>query len=125
MTTPSKRSVPKFALDMSLKAELIKLINIYITWRVLATIAAGALAAMISTIICYPLDFARTQLSGDTNDKYKGIWHCWKSAITQRGCLSIYHGLGLCLIGDVIYRGLKYGLYDGLQPDIIAFTGTY
>ena len=26
---------------------------------------------MISTIICYPLDFARTQISGDTSDKYK------------------------------------------------------
>ena len=108
---------------MSIKAELFQFFNILITWRILATIVSGAIAAMISTIICYPLDYARTQISGDTSDKYKGILHCWKTALKTRGLFSIYQGLGLCLFGDVIYRGLKYGLYDGLQPDIISIIG--
>ena len=70
---------------MSIKAELILFFDDLITYRLLATIAAGATAAMISSIICYPLDFARTQISGDMGQKYKGILHCWLSVIKNRG----------------------------------------
>ena len=85
--------VPKFALDMSIKAELIQFFDEFIAYRLLATIAAGATAAMISSIICYPLDFARTQISGDMGQKYKGILHCWFTVIKNRGiqgCVESY-----------------------------------
>ena len=29
----------------------------------------------------------------------------------------------MCLFGDVIYRGLKYGLYDGLEPIVLDVIG--
>ena len=78
---------------MSIKAELIQFFDEFITYRLLATIAAGATAAMISSIICYPLDFARTQISGDMGQKYKGILHCWFTVIKNRGiqgCVEIF-----------------------------------
>ena len=30
----------------------------------------------------------------------------------------------MCLFGDVIYRGLKYGLYDGLKPIFLDVIGS-
>ena len=65
------RSVPKFALDMSIKAELYELLIQLKSFddtdrlgRLSATIVSGSLVGLISTLLCYPLDFARTQLSG-------------------------------------------------------------
>ena len=138
------RYVPKFALDMALKPRFfvfyLYLFNpmddnllLFVTkWF------AGASAAIISTIVCYPLDFARTRLATDIsrNTRFDGIWDCWKKIVKHDGLLSIYKkgstclclkdpasyhlnsltdpqkGLGVCLIGEVIYRGFKYGLYD-------------
>ena len=53
---------------------------------------AGASAAIISTIVCYPLDFARTRLATDIsrNTRFEGIWDCWKKIIKHDGFLSIY-----------------------------------
>ena len=53
---------------------------------------AGASAAIISTIVCYPLDFARTRLATDIsrNTRFDGIWDCWKKIIKHDGFLSIY-----------------------------------
>ena len=35
------------------------------------------------------------------------------------GFMALYKGLIICLIGDVLYRGLKYGFYDGFLDEII------
>lgn len=114
------RYVPKFALDMALKPQFFILyLSIFNPmdnkFLLFATKwFAGASAAIISTIVCYPLDFARTRLATDIsrNTRFDGIWDCWKKILRHDGFLSIYKGLGVCLIGEVIYRGFKYGLYD-------------
>ena len=36
------------------------------------------------------------------------------------GVMALYKGLIICLIGDVLYRGLKYGFYDGFLDEIVA-----
>ena len=77
---------------MSIKAELYKFFGEVIPYRLLATIAAGATTAMISSIICYPLDFARTQISGHMGKQYKGILHCWFTVIKTggiQGCVDL------------------------------------
>ena len=53
---------------------------------------AGASAAIISTIVCYPLDFARTRLATDIsrNTRFNGIWDCWKKIVQHDGLFSIY-----------------------------------
>ena len=92
------RYVPKFALDMALKPQFFmfylylynpmddKLLLFVTKWF------AGASAAIISTIVCYPLDFARTRLATDIsrNTRFDGIWDCWKKIIKHDGFLSIY-----------------------------------
>ena len=92
------RYVPKFALDMALKPRFfvfyLYLFNpmddnllLFVTkWF------AGASAAIISTIVCYPLDFARTRLATDIsrNTRFNGIWDCWKKIVQHDGLLSIY-----------------------------------
>ena len=64
------RSVPKFALDMSIKAELYECLVQLKAFdpadhigRLSATIISGSLVGLISTISCYPLDLARTHVS--------------------------------------------------------------
>ena len=36
------------------------------------------------------------------------------------GVTALYKGLIVCLVGDVLYRGLKYGFYDGFVDEIIG-----
>ena len=127
------RYVPKFALDMSLKSPIHKMYKdllipnpslipssssteIYFL-HFLTKWLSGASAAMVSTVICYPLDFARTKLATDLNMNlaYSGIWDCWRKTSEKEGFLAIYNGLSICLVGEVIYRGTKYCLYDTFQ----------
>ena len=44
--------------------------------------------------------------------QFNGIIDCWRKTIQQNGVLAIYSGMSICLIGDVVYRGLKYTFYD-------------
>ena len=76
---------------------------------------------MVSTILLYPLDLAKTRIAADMNEKpqYTGIIDCWKKVYNAQGFTALYNGLFVCLIGDAIYRGLKYGIYDGFRPFIL------
>ena len=140
------RYVPKFALDMSLKTPIRGFFNELIIpgtnhfLHLITKWLSGSLAAMdyelkflkvlvtgnrsdnrnslsVSSMICYPLDFARTKLAMDLkkDSLYSGIIDCWKRTIKEKGLLSIYDGLSICLVGEVIYRGTKYALYDFFQ----------
>ena len=73
------RYVPKFALDMALKQELRNWYRNLIQagdshWRkFLSKWLSGSTAAAISTVVCYPLDFARTRLATDVERSSKVI----------------------------------------------------
>jgi hypothetical protein len=77
---------------------------------------SGTIAAFISGIVCYPLDFARTKIgaSTDAESKPTGIIDCWRQTIKVGGIFAIYRGVAISLCGEVVYRGLKYGLYDSI-----------
>ena len=40
---------------------------------------------------------------------------CWRSTVRNHGCLALYAGMVPNLVGEVVYRGLKYCLYDFIQ----------
>ena len=90
-------------------------------WQLLASLIAGAVAALVSTILLYPLDMARTRLAADMDDspQFAGIWDCWRQVYRAQGFTALYKGLLVCLVGDVLYRGLMYGIYDGFRPLIL------
>lgn len=120
------RAVPKFALDMAIKGEIYQALaklpafdtdNSYGD-QLLVSLISGALAAMVSTILLYPLDLAKTRLAADlsTEPQFDGIIDCWQKVYRAQGLSALYNGLFVCLVGDAIYRGLKYGIYDGFRP---------
>ena len=65
---------------------------------------------------------ARTRLAADMDDipQFAGIWDCWRQVYRAQGFTALYKGLVVCLVGDVLYRGLMYGIYDGFRPLILA-----
>jgi len=116
------RYVPKFALDMSVKAQLKTGFKDAIKpgdnpgLQFLSKWLSGTTAAFISGLICYPLDFARTNIAASTDNDSRpaGIIDCWRQTIKCAGFLAIYRGVAMSLCGEVVYRGLKYGLYDSI-----------
>ena len=52
--------------------------------------------------------------------QFNGIIDCWRKTIQQNGFLAIYSGMSICLIGDVVYRGLKYTFYDFLKVSSLS-----
>ena len=64
---------------------------------------------------------ARTRLAADTDVKpqFSGIFDCWRQVYRAQGVTALYRGLWVCLVGDVLYRGLMYGIYDGFRPIIL------
>lgn len=133
------RYVPQFAFDISIKDSLKGQIKGAINpcrsddfgLHFLASWMAGTTASIMSTVICYPLDFARTKLAADMGkDKderqFCGILDVWRKTVKAAknpvfGLFAIYSGLLVTMIGAVFYRGTKYALYDGLE-DITKYT---
>ena len=69
---------PKFAIDMAIKPYLYQMCELFLPiteddpnlgYVFLANWIAGSIAAMISSVICYPLDFARTRLATDISQE--------------------------------------------------------
>ena len=115
---------PKTAFDLAFKEELKVFFKALIEPEgnfgliFLAKFLAGIVATGSSTIICYPLDFARTRLAvdlGRESKEFKGLWDLFRKTVTNHGVSGLYSGLLVCLYGDILYRGLKYGLYDGFK----------
>ena len=122
------RAVPKFALDMAIKDEIFAALertrqfdtNQY-SWQLLASLISGATAALVSTVLLYPLDMARTRMAADVDEQpqFSGIFDCWRQVYNSQGVTALYRGLWVSLMGDVLYRGLMYGIYDGFRPFIL------
>ena len=64
--------------------------------------------------ICYLTDMFRK----NSEKQYKGIWDCAKKTVSRNGFFGLYSGILICLVGEIIYRGSKYGLYDGFKVRI-------
>ena len=47
--------------------------------------------------------------------EFTGIIDCWRSTVRNHGFLALYAGMVPNLVGEVVYRGLKYCLYDFIQ----------
>lgn len=82
----------------------------------LASVLAGGLAGMGSTLFVYPLDFARTRMGVDVGKKgatqFNGLLHCLTSICRSDGIRGVYQGVGISLFSIFCYRGLYFGLWD-------------
>ena len=78
---------------------------------------SGGLAGASTTIIGYPMDFARTRLAVDIGRKKKdreftGMLDCMRKVARADGVSGLYRGVAISLPAMVLYRGCYFGLYD-------------
>ena len=83
----------------------------------IGNVMAGSAAGATSLCIVYPMDFARTRLAVDMGKnkherEFKNLNDCFSKIYKSEGALGLYRGLGISLIGIVVYRGAYFGLYD-------------
>ena len=128
------RVVPKTAFDMAFKDRFneiaVEVINPGkdLGLKILSTFLSGTAAAMLSTIITYPLDYIRTRLAVDigtdkSEKQFNGIMDVIKKTMSECGVFGLYSGIGICLLGEIVYRGPRYGLYDGLKGPLGEVMG--
>jgi len=91
---------------------------------VLKNLLSGGLAGSITSMVVYPLDFARTRLGVDVAQnhgqrQFKGVGDCLVSTYKADGMRGLYRGAGASIFGIFIYRGLYFGVYDSGKAVVI------
>ena len=87
-----------------------------------AVFCAGALAGIMSTMACYPLETVRTRM-GVEPGVYKGIINCAQQLVRKGGLPVLYGGIGASLTGVIPYAALNLGTYDTMQRGYRLYTG--
>ena len=84
---------------------------------------AGGEAGFLTNCIMYSNDNARLRLKADmAAEKFGGtrqfvnVQDAWKKTMAAEGVRGLYKGFIASSVGIYIYRGLFFGLYDGLKP---------
>mmetsp|Transcript_4216 Transcript_4216/g.8020 ORF Transcript_4216/g.8020 Transcript_4216/m.8020 type:complete len:464 (-) Transcript_4216:165-1556(-) len=80
---------------------------------------AGAGAGIMSQLLIYPLEIAKTRLALSAKDEFSGISHCLNRTIRNEGFFALYRGLGASLLGVVPYCGIDLGLFMTFKEEWI------
>jgi len=83
--------------------------------------SSGGMAGMTAIIATYPLDVARTRLTGKIVTDQK-VWSAQTTSVTvclrkmfqEEGLRSWYRGIGPTLLGAMPYEGIKFSVYGHL-----------
>ena len=85
----------------------------------IGNVVSGGAAGATSLLFVYPLDFARTRLAADIGDKssreFTNTFNCWRRVIDKDGVRGLYRGMGISLVGIVVYRASYFGMYDTVK----------
>jgi len=80
---------------------------------------AGALGGASATLLCYPLDIARSyltlQTASKTEAKYKGIFHVITSVYKTDGMRGLFRGAPIALFGITPYNAINFATFDMLK----------
>lgn len=79
-----------------------------------ASLIAGALAGVSSTLCTYPLELIKTRLTIE-KDVYDNFLHAFVKILREEGPSELYRGLTPSLIGVVPYAATNYYAYDTLK----------
>ena len=124
------RYFPTQALNFSLKDYFKRLFaqdkNRDGYWRWFAgNLASGGAAGSVSLTFVYSLDYARTRLTNDLKNSKKGgekqftgLIDVYRKTLASDGIAGLYRGFVISCIGIVIYRGLYFGIYDSVKPNL-------
>lgn len=88
-------------------------------------LASGGAAGSVSLFFVYSLDYARTRLSNDLKNakkggekQFNGLIDVYKKTLASDGIAGLYRGFVISCVGIVIYRGLYFGIFDSLKPNL-------
>jgi len=89
-------------------------------------IFSGGLAGWGSSCFVYHLDYARTRLANDLKGKggermYTSLVDVYKKTLASDGIAGLYRGFAISSVGIFVYRGLYFGLYDTVMPNVPEF----
>jgi len=90
-------------------------------------IFAGGAAGWGSSCFVYHLDYARTRLANDLKGgkdgkrEYSGLIDVYKKTLSTDGIAGLYRGFAISSVGIFVYRGLYFGLYDTVMPNVPEF----
>jgi len=85
---------------------------------------AGGLAGSVTSLLVYPLDFARTRLGvdvgkGPNERQFNGVKDCITKTYRTSGLKGLYGGVQASVFGIFMYRGLYFGVYDSAKPVVM------
>ena len=73
------------------------------------------------------MDVAKTRLQmqgADGTSQYRSLWDCFVKIYRQEGLSALYKGIEPALFRQVVYGGLRYGLYVPIRNMIGVTPGT-
>lgn len=91
---------------------------------------AGGMAGGGSLVVVYSLDYARTRLANDMKQvdkkpgaaaaerEFSGLWDVYVKTFNADGIRGLYRGFNISFVGIFVYRGLYFGLYDSVMPNL-------
>jgi solute carrier family 25 phosphate transporter 23/24/25/41 len=81
----------------------------------LAKFTAGSLAGVVSTILTFPFDLAKTKLSLTAPDYYKGMIDCLGKTMRAEGFHGWFNGLRPTLAGAIPFQGINQMIYNEIK----------
>ncbi|KAK7314267.1 hypothetical protein VNO77_39481 [Canavalia gladiata] len=93
-------------------------------WKWFAgNLASGCAAGASSLLFVYPLDYVRTRLANDVKAakkggerQFNGLVDVYKKTLASDGVAGLYRGFNITCVGNILYRGLCFGMYDSFMP---------
>ena len=123
------RIFPSMALSLGLRDKIRDLLkpsnDAPRSLKVGLNLASGGLAGVLSLLLVYPLDYARTRLATDIKDgaggrQFRGLLDVYVKTVKADGVQGLYRGLLVAGLGIFLHRGLYFGLYATLQPAVVG-----
>lgn len=81
------------------------------------SLAKGFCTGFIEAIICYPTEFAKTQLQlqSRTNPQFKGMTDCMLKTAKTHGPLALYRGAAPLILGSSGKQAARWGAYANVS----------
>jgi len=89
-------------------------------------IMSGGCAGALSLMFVYSLDYARTRLANDAKQskkgggdrQFNGLLDVYRKTLASDGIAGLYRGFVVSCVGIVVYRGLYFGMFDTIIPEL-------
>jgi solute carrier family 25 (adenine nucleotide translocator) protein 4/5/6/31 len=96
----------------------------------IGNILSGGIAGAATTVVGFPMDFARTRVAMDIayhakDREFHGTIDCLKKVWKSDGIRGVYRGVGISLPAFFLYRGYYFGLYDTGKQWFLTSDSSY